>query len=200
MAVMETSVLPAAFAHLEDERNPAVDQALVAALPHLEPHVQAAALALLVKREHVPSLTAVVTGFHNVEDVLQRLVIAHAGGLSAGIRASMAAGSFEGRAAAMEIIVRSNCGPLVYLLTEGIRSRCPRTRDMAAGGLHTMTARLLERREAIQPAESPELITALDQQTGYLAEALGKAVQLWEVHCQPRVLEAALWLEARRNA
>ena len=192
--VMASQPLPAAFAYLVDENNLAVDAALVEVLPHLEPFVQAAALEILLERDHPPSLAAVAGRFNDHNDVLQRLICARAGELSAGVRLAMASSTLQERASAIEMTVRSDTGQLAYLLADAVRSRCRRTRELAAAGFHRMTARLMHRLEADPTAEE---IADLDVRANCLAEALATAVQRWEIHFQPKVLEAALWLGDR---
>ncbi|MHC5034881.1 MAG: hypothetical protein ACYTFZ_07575, partial [Planctomycetota bacterium] len=192
--MMVSQPLPAAFAYLVREGNLAVDAALVEVLPHLEPFAQAAALEILLQRDHPPSLAAVVGRFNDHEDALQRLICARAGELSTGVRLAIASSTLQERASAIEMIVRSDAGRLAYLLADAVRSRCRRTRELAAAGFHRMTARLVHRLEGDPTAEE---VTELDVQANCLAEALATAVQRWEIHYQPKVLEAALWLGDR---
>lgn len=191
---MVSRPLPAVFAYLVHDGNPAIDAALVEALPHLEPFVQAAALEILLERDRPSGLAAVVGRFNDYEDALQRLICARAGELSAGVRLAIASSNLEERASAIEMIVRSDAGRLAYLLADAVRSRCRRTRELAAAGFHRMTARLVHRLETDPSAEE---VADLETQAGCLAEALATAVQRWEIHFQPKVLEAALWLGDR---
>ncbi|UCC32341.1 MAG: hypothetical protein JSU86_08665, partial [Phycisphaerales bacterium] len=87
-----------------------------------------------------------------------------------------------------------DAGRLAYLLADAVRSRCRRTRELAAAGFYRMTAGLLHRLETDPTAEE---VADLDVQADCLAEALATAVQRWEIHFQPKVLEAALWLGDR---
>jgi hypothetical protein len=107
---------------------------------------------------------------------------------------AIASKSLEKRLCAIEMIVRGEAGRLAYLLAEAMRSRCPRTRERAAEGLHSMTARLMDRLTAGPLVDE---IVELDVRAGCLAEALGTAVRFWELHFQPKVIEAALWLGDR---
>jgi len=192
--VMALRSLPTAFGYLVDEKNAAADAALVNVLPHLEPFAQAAALEILLIRGHSPSLARVVGRLNDYGDGLQRLIFARAKELSAGMRVAIVSPSYQERASAIETIVRGDAGRSAYLLADALRSRCGRTRELAASGLHRMTARLLERLDAGPFAAE---IGELDARANGLAEALGTAVQRWEIHLQPKVLEAALWLGDR---
>jgi hypothetical protein len=211
---MVPALLPAAFAYLADERNVAADAALAEVLPHLEPAAQSAAFELLLKRAHIPTLAVLVARFGDFDERLQGLVVAGADGLSAGLRMAVLSPAFRQRANAIDIITRSNSGKLAYLLADALRARCRKTRELAAAGLHQLTARLLDRSDAdahsaqiesgragsarpIFPGgHGPSYRTAEDftAQANLLAQALATAVRRWETHFQPKVLEAALWL------
>ncbi len=191
---MSKPSLPFAFAFLEHDRNLAVDDALVEALPHLEPEAQFAALRLLAKREHVPSLAAVAIRFTGYPAVLQSMVVQNAIDLAGGLQSAIASPLFEQRASAMELIARSDTGRLAYLLDEALRSRDPRTRELAAAGIHQMTLSWRRRLDTDSPGEAR---AGLASQGDGLADAVGSAVRRWESHLQPKVLDAALLLGDR---
>lgn len=191
---MTAPLLPAVFKHLKDTHNLAADAALVEALPRLEPFAQAAAIEILVQRANPPFLAEVVGRFNDYTDALQRLILAHVSGLSAGVRIALSTATFQHRAGAIETIVRGEAGRLAYLLADALRSQCRRTRELAATGLNRMTGHLLDRLEAAPPAAQLVELNAL---ASYLAETLGIAVRRWESHLQPAVLQAALWLGGR---
>jgi HEAT repeat protein len=186
--------LPAVFRHLVRERNPAADAAIVEALPTLEPFAQAAALRILLQRSDAAAQADVVGRFLEHDAGLQRLIVSHVNELSSGVRLAISSSSFRRRAGAIETVVRGAAGRLGYLLADALRSRCPRTRELAAAGLHRMTAELLDHLEA-GPAAGRLL--ELSDRADCLAEALKVGVHRWEIHLQPKVLEAALWLGDR---
>ncbi len=183
--------LPRVFDLLIGRPNIAVDAALVEALTHLEEDAQGAALKMLIRRAHAPSLSAVVGCFHEADNGLKELIVRHAAELAVPIREAITCDSFDDRSDAIEIIVGSDDGPSAYLLADAIRSQCPRTRALAASGLREMTAHYLDRIEA---GPTPDEAEALSAQADNLAKALHRAVQGWEVHMQPQLLEAALWM------
>lgn len=191
---MGASSLPAAFAFLSDQTNPAADAALVEVLPTLNPFAQAAALDLLVKRGHASGLANVVGRFRDYGDSLQQLIVTGVNELSAGVRVALSASSFDFRAGAIELIVRGQAVRLAYLVADALRTPCPRTRELAAVALYRMTVEL---RKRIDHADSAEERIELDSQADALAEALGTGLRAWEVHSQPKVLEAVLWLGER---
>ncbi len=182
--------LPPAFKLLLDESNPAADAALVEALPHLDPTLQSVALEILIRRGHEPSLAAVVGKFERCDKLLQRLIAARAGELTAGIRSAIATSTFEERTNAIEVIVRGDDTKSAYLLVDALRGRCARTRERAAIGLSSLAERLLHR---FEDASTPEEVSAVEGQAERLAEALAAGVNTWESHFRPEVLRAALF-------
>ncbi len=194
MLDMAEPLLPRVFRFLADEENVAVDAALVEALPHLDGTAQSAALKLLIEREHYPSQVSLVGGFAEGDEPLRTLVAEHVGDLFGAVRAAVDSAVFEHRAGAIELIVETRCGPLVYLLADGLRGRCPRTRELAAKGLHGLTAGLLAR---FDEAPDVEEIAALSALADGLAEALRRGVLTWEIHHRREVLEAAMWMSDR---
>ena len=186
--------LPPALEWLSGERNRAADAALVEALPYLEPPVQAASLDLLIRRAHAPSLAGLVHRFRNLPQASRELITSRLRQLSTGVRLAITSPNFESRANAVEAIRVSGEAKLAYLLADAVRSRCRRTRPLAAEALQQMTALLLDRRTA---ARDRKTIAEGNVQLNYLTEALAAAVHGWEIHYQPQVLEAALWMGDR---
>ncbi|GAF96607.1 unnamed protein product, partial [marine sediment metagenome] len=190
--------LPSAFRFLADEKNVAVDAALLEALPHMDGAAQPAALKLLIERDHLPSQVSLIGGFAEPHEPLRTLLTQHVGDLFGAVRAAVDSSVFEHRAGAIELIVETRCGPLVYLLAAGLRSRCQRTRELAAEGLHGMTAGLLSRLDkGPDVSEIAALNTLAEGLAEGLAEALRRAVLTWEIHTRREALEAALWMVDR---
>ena len=191
---MSAPPVPPAIAALADEHNVAADATLIEALPFANPGGQSALMRVLLSRDHVPSLAGVVGRFSEYDEGLQRLILEHAGDLSAAVRRAVEAPDLRDRAGAIEVVVRSRCGSLVYLLADALRSPCHQTRELAATGLRRLAETLLDR--PLGPAGATDSAGFARLAAG-LTEALGRAVAMWEVHLQPKVLEAALWISDR---
>ena len=111
---------PRVFALLADQRNLAVDSALVQALPELEPEVQPTALDLLIERGRERGLRALVAGFDRFDSQLQELVLSRVGRLYAAARLAVTDESLDARRSAIELIRRSGDAKLAYLLADSI--------------------------------------------------------------------------------
>ncbi len=192
---MSAHGLPTAFSFLAQERNAAVDTALVEALTELKGPAQGAALRLLMERNHQPSLTTIVARFARYEPALQELVLGCAAPLSPVVPPALALDSAEDRAGAIEFLRKSNSSHLAYLLVSALRAACPLTRDRAGGALHSLAAAQLRERHQARQASVESIAQQLDQ----LGSALRDAVVGWELHFQPKIIEAALWLADRTS-
>jgi len=192
--IMASRPPPPALALLSTERNRAADAALLEALPHFESHARTTAVELLIRRGHAPTLTSLVRRFDDYDDDLKGLIGRRVGELHTVTRAAFASTTFEDRAGAIELIRVSGDGKLAYLLADAVRSSCHRTRELAAQALGEVTGRMVDGLQNI--AQAPG-VTSLHTQADALAEALRVAVQRWELHFQPKVLEAALWMGDR---
>jgi len=196
MMSAETTIAayPRALAHLRAEPNVAADRAMAQAMPHMVPSAQSTALALLLERGHDASLARVVANFARLDGKLQSTVVARIRDLSGAVRLAIGSEEFEDRAATIELITRCRNGHLTYLLAEGLRTRCVKTRQLAAGAIKQLTEELLAESSKGRPSENRAASNAL---ADGLTHALERSVATWEIHLQPEVLEAALWMGDR---
>lgn len=191
---MAPSPLPAALAHIEGVRNHAADTALVEALPRLEPAAQAEALSILSRRTSVQALSILVHRFDQYDDRLRGLIVARARDWGPGLRAALVSSDYRHRTNAIDLVVDSDAADLCYLLADGLRSRCRRTRQRSAAGLRAMTTRLVDRAASGGQADD---VAAVDAAASHLGEALSLAIRRWETHLEPDTIEAALFFAGR---
>ena len=184
---MKADSLPSAFALLENEPNTAADAALLEALPSLSPPHRAAALAILIRRAHVPSLARIVGRYHEFDDATRASVAKCAGELATGLRAAILTPELQDQSNAVELIADGRESRTAYLLVDALRSRHASTRQRAGEVLHDMADRVTSPGAASKP---------IDQ----VGEALAEAVGVWEAHEQPKILEAAIRLGGRTEA
>ncbi len=190
---MGSRPLPPALTLLSGEKNRAADAALLEALPHMAAHARTAAVEMMFRRADEPTLAALVLRFGAYDQDLKNLISRRIGALHAPTRAAIASEQLEERAGAIDLIRLSVETKLAYLLADAVRSPCERTRELAAQALYDMAALVC----AEPNADPPPRTAWSDQQPSALAEALATAVQRWDVHFQPKVLEAALWMGDR---
>jgi hypothetical protein len=180
------------FRFLEPQRNLAVEAALLEALPTLDAPVQAAAIDLLIRRGHAPSLSRLVRGYAGYTTALQSEVQRRFADLSSGVRDALASGSVDERVRIIELIERTDEWSLAYLLSTALSIRCTRTRDRAAGALQELTRRALN--AAPPGASDPDGMRRESTRLRVLGDALTDALRSWDVHHEPRALTAVLRL------
>ncbi len=192
---MKTPTLPPrALGLLDGEPNIAADAALALALPHLDRPTQRIVLQMLLDRGEVDALATLIGDYDTYGDDTRELLLEHVRNLHSGIRRAAGSTSFKRRAGAIDLIVASRSGKLVYLLAEALKGRCARTRERAAAGLHAMANDWLES-ERSAPSDG-----SAAQHAAYgddLTEAVRVALMTWEVHLRPKILEATAWLSDR---
>ena len=195
MADLERQSAPGVYALLAGQPNLAVEAALLEALPELEPKLQPVALDLLIDRGRDRGLAGLVAGFNRYDPKLQELILSRVRGLYSAARVGITDDRLEVRCNAVELIRRSGDAKLAYLLAEGLRQPCPKTRAAAGQALHDATANYLERRTKARRTGSD--LASLDQEGDYLARALHRAIDAWDLHFRLEVLTAAMWMADR---
>ncbi len=191
------SAAPPVYALLLDEQNLAVEDALLDALPQLQSTDQQAAVDALIARGRGHGVGRLVGDFNKYDLTLQAIVLRGVDGLYAGARGAIDDEDPETRCGAVEFIRRSGESRLAYLLAAALCSGISdaKTREMAAQALQAMTADHLARGDS--PEEGDDALAHRQAEGSYLARALLRAVQGWELHFRPEVLIAAMWLAER---
>ncbi|HUU85738.1 MAG TPA: HEAT repeat domain-containing protein [Phycisphaerae bacterium] len=188
---------PPVYALLTGQPNLAADAALIEALPDLEPELQEVALDTLIARARDGGLAELVGRFSEFDEHVRESIVARINGLYAGVRLAIADERVAFQVSAVELIRRSGQCKLTYLLVDALRSRSVdrQARELAAAALNEVTADYVARR-AWGAADTDEA-TALDRDGAYLARALRRAIECWELHFRGEVLLAAVWLGDR---
>jgi hypothetical protein len=185
------SAIPLVLQFIENEEDPCADAALAEALPHMEPLAQPVALNILLHRKHLPSLAKTITCFRQAGSSLRSLLLNHFPQLGSAIRVALGSADYEERAGAIEAVATASDTASAYLLVDLLRSPCLRTRELAATALRTMTASLVNQWHDPPNDRTKE---KSESQSAELTTALAEGIRTWEVHLQPRILEAAMWL------
>lgn len=189
---MGKSARPRVLELVAKMRNRAVDAAIVDALPHLEGSAAEETLELLIRREHQSSHAALVASFGDMTDPLRTMVVDRATSLHRGVLAAMTSADLDARRAAIRLVVEAKDVASSHALADALRTKCAKTRELAASALLELTLNLLN-------ILGPDGIAAKTTQyahayRAHLAGALSDAVSHWDAHHQRPVLEAALLL------
>ncbi len=191
---MATRSKPAVLELLSGHANLAADDALLAVLGEVEEGLCAEVLDILLARNRSQALLQLVIRYADWPPSVQTLIVENVGCLDGAIRHAIAGESRQARTGAIELIRRSRCGRLAYLLTGTLRADCGQTRQAAACALSEMAEAVVHRQQRLLEEGDP---AGLELQTDYLVAALADAVGLWERHTRFEVLNAALWFGER---
>lgn len=188
---MSPRPLPRVFSLLSVEKDPAVDDALREALPHLDEAAREAALELICERGRPATLAELIVGCAAFEPSLQKAIFRRFDAFHPGLRTALESPRFEDRAAAIAAVLAAKDYKSAHSLADALRSHCTRTRELAADAIRTLTESHLARRDhGVSPAEAADFHLCARR----LGEVLQNVVKNWEAHLHTGVLEAALWM------
>lgn len=210
---------PAIFGLLQKESNPAVEPALLAALPGTDEETARRIIELLLARDQRAGLVGLVVSYHELPDALKALVLGAAERLVPLLRECFQLRSERTRLNVLELIRRGLLFRASYLLETALHDPSTEVFAAAASTLRELTEALVERRERGRPSqvtgarpdaqgdspgscalELPGLIRRMRQleaeraDRGHVAAALLAALSSARLHLQPALIEAAIWL------
>lgn len=141
---MPAPALPAVFAHLTHQKNAAVDDALLEALPEMEDELRSAALQIILRRSRQPVLAELVRRFDDWPGTVRRMLVTGTAQISEAVRRAMASDSLPARLGAVETIRYGRLGSVAYLLADALKGDCVRTRQAAGKALAELARDVLE--------------------------------------------------------
>lgn len=188
---MDAKPLPRIFNLLMGEKDPAVEDALLEALPHLGAQASDAALNLLCDRGRSGAMAALLTASAGFEPDLKSKIHARLDSLHPGLRVLMQSEDFENRAAAIGAVVSAQDFKSASLLADSLRHPCSRTRELAAQAIRSLSEEIIA---PSAPAPVPTRQNEVLEKKQKLAEGLKAVITNWDAHHQIAALEAALWL------
>ena len=158
------------------------------------PTAQTAAVEILVKRAHTPTLVKLIEGFSTYEPHLRSLLTGQTGMLRSALRATLRSTASTATNGAIDLITHSRSGELADLLVDALFGSCPESARRAGEGLHTLGEHYLDYRAGRGLANRPDdpSLRGFDE----FLESLGRAATGWERHANARVLETFLWFDA----
>lgn len=172
--------LAAIYRALMQVRNPAVDQALAAALPTARGGALRGIVQAVLERGDAAGELGLVEQFHRLPHETQTLVTDHAGQLFRAIREAAGSRKHQSASNAVELVRRSGSTRLAYLMIEQLRHGSPDQKAAAATCLLELTRRPVDGTGA-----------------QFLMSAIYEAVAAFGQHQQPAVLLATAELVPR---
>lgn len=190
---------------MADIEGDAPDRTLLSALTVVSPTRQVEIVRLLLDRAQPAGLQGLPPLLGKLEPASRRLVIENSDQLFSALRTCARSSNAQTRQNALEIISESGDARLAYLAAHAIHDGSPRIRSHAAATLLRLSRRQLEdtRRviTALDPAniadaaacrEMAATLHGVASRREYIVNALGEALEHYESHHRPEVVEAAM--------
>ncbi len=193
------------FRLLAEEQDPSADDALCLALYHADQVTARAIVETLLMRNRPRGFTGLVQAFHCLDDSNQQFVLTEVDRLYGGLRTAFQTRDEQVRINVMEVIRQGRAFRASYLLDPGLRDSSSRVRDAAAAALHALAEDLLQDplgmdenvlQEQFSSIGVDEVMRDLDvraEDRAQVVSAIEAGLACYNIHLQPRVVEAALW-------
>ncbi|MCB9853510.1 MAG: HEAT repeat domain-containing protein [Phycisphaerales bacterium] len=190
---------------MTDMEGDAPDRTLLSALTVVSPMRQIEIVRLLIDRAQPVGLQGLPPLMGKLEPAARRLVIENSDRLFSALRTCARSSNAQTRQNSLEIISESGDARLAYLAAHAIHDGSPRIRSHAAATLLRLSRRQLEdtRRviTALDPANTADAASCRElaatlhgvaSRREYIVNALGEALEHYESHHRPEVVEAAM--------
>jgi len=190
--------------HLQHYDGEDADRLLLDALSVVQPERQRQLVDAIIQRGTSIGLQGLPAAYSQLEPDARQLIIDHVDALAGALRTSVRSSKAQTRQNALEIIALSGDARLAYLATHAIHDGSPRIRAQAAGTLSKLADALSNRtlaetrRLSKLGEEEPnrevanDVLRRLEEDRGFLINALAEAVNHYESHHRNEVIEAAL--------
>jgi len=198
--------LKAVFDALIRTRNLAADDALAAAMAEAEPEAIDAIMRAALERNQPAGLAGLVAWYHRMSKEQQQVVHGCVDRLCGVMRDCCSMDEVQARLNVVTIVSESRRYRLAYLLSSLLRDRSPRVRKAAATALQSLVDRFLTEMTAFNRdwGEEPPDADCLHRKQAalqeklldrcQLADAVGAALESFDKHLHPPVVETAMWL------
>lgn len=190
---------------LADFEGDGPDRTLLTALTVATPTRQADIIQLLLDRSQPTGLQGLPPLLNKLEPAARRLIIENSDRLFSALRTCARSSNAQTRQNTLEIISESGDARLAYLAAHAMHDGSPRIRCHAAQTLLRLSRRQLEdtRRviATLDPAngrsaeacrELANTLHGVASRREYIVNALGEALEHYESHHRPEVVEAAM--------
>ena len=183
----------------------AADQAFVDGLLHVPDSMQCDIIDTLLQRESETGLTGLPAVFDRLTPIAQTRIVSNASRLFGALRACVRSSNSQTRQNALVIVRKSGNPRLAYLAGHAIHDGSPIIRTEAAATLlelvnkhchgYAETTSIL--RDAVRHDNglfkaASRTLQLLREERQYLITCLGEALQRYESHHRPEVIEAAM--------
>lgn len=176
------------YQRLQALGDPCIDQAMAQALPSADPAMLRLITLILLQRQDIQGLVAVVENFHRLPEQVQQTVLQHSPELTRALRVAMDHPKLHGPANAIHIIHKSASTRQAYLVADQLRHGQDKLKNEAA---HC----LLEMAERTTSWSCPKNESVLDPiEAVFVSQAIQDAVRFYPQHGRQDILQAVISL------
>ncbi len=192
---------------LAQSKDMTADQELAAGLLEVPTELQLDIVKVLLGRNNDVGLRALPACYDRLGHEAQKMIIANTSRLFKALRASSHSSSIQTRLNTVEVIRQSGNLHLAYLAAHAVHDGSPQVRAEGAATLAHLTnnhcVNYAETTAALRDAAEPDgslsqavvqTLKILRDERRYLLVALGDALNTFESHHRPEVLEASMFL------
>lgn len=196
---------PSIFAILQDSKDPAADDALLAALHQAEPPTALAVIETLLIRQNRRGLLGLVERFHLLDESLRQAVILDVDRLFGTLREAAQSRDEQVRLNVLALIREGRLYRATYLLDGCFRDRSSKVREAATDTLHHLAEDLLRLSsdplsdetpigpEPVSVPLDPAEMESRAEDRRQLVGAIEAGLTTFDLHRQPLVVEVAMW-------
>lgn len=183
----------------------AADQALIAALLNVEPSLQTEVVHILLGRGREVGLEALPGVYDQLDVTAQAAVVASTARCFSALRTTIRSGNVKTRLNTVDIVRHSGNLRLAYIAAHAVHDGAPQVRAEAAATLKYLANKhresYAETAAALHQAAKPDknlsraavgALNLLREERQHLIAALAEAINCYESHYRPEILEAAL--------
>lgn len=185
--------------------HPVADEAIVAGILFVEPHLQSSVVDLLLSRGHAVGLEALPQLYDKLDEGSRGRIIAKTALLFSALRACIRSSDVQTRQNTLQIIRASGNLRLAYLVALAMHDGAAKVRADAAATLlelaeqhdrnYAETKAILQETAGPDSSLSQAIVAALKmlrEERHYLLSALRDSLESYESHHRPEVLAAAM--------
>lgn len=196
---------PKILEYLQQAADPAVDLAIGAAIPFVDPYLQIELVETILRRNRTEGLLLLPVLFHQVNDTAKARIIAGNSHLFPILRTTIRSPETQTRINSLQIIRQSSNPRLAYLAGIAIHDGASRIRGDAALTLRDMAeqhlANMAQTTAILQDASHADgrlaatvvaTMRMVNEERRFLLDALRDAVSSFESHHRTEIVEAAV--------
>ncbi len=190
------------FKLLRESDNPATDDALLAALKGTDAPTADAVIDTLLERHTTTGIHGLIAIFHELDEPVRQRILASTDHIFRALREALQSKHEQVRLNVIDVIRRGRLYRASYLLDAALHDAASLIRQTAAETIYFLAEAMLAESESpeaddLTPEQIQQRMIELDgraEDRRQLVASIASGLTGFNMHHQPRVVEAAMWL------